>query len=98
VCLGSEDDVLAGRLTELLPDACHFYPREALTHAVMALRSGEPLPQAPYEVLDMPLYFQELRLVDAQLLRAAVGAGKWVNVWTVDDPDEMRALLQEGVG
>src|SRR5262249_15167202 len=44
VCLGSELDDLAGRLVEALPEACHFYPRDALTALVLAVKSGGELP------------------------------------------------------
>lgn len=36
-------------------------------------------------------------LVDAELVAAAHGAGLAVNVWTVDDPDRIRALARLGV-
>ena len=36
-------------------------------------------------------------LVDAELVVAAHGAGLAVNVWTVDDPDRIRALARLGV-
>jgi glycerophosphoryl diester phosphodiesterase len=99
MCCGSEDDVLAARLHELLPDACHFYPRDALAEFVLAVRSGEPPPLDPrFSVLDMPLYFGGERLVDAALLEAARLSDRWLNVWTVDDPVEMTRLVREGVG
>lgn len=99
VCLGSEQDAIAERLVRVLPDACHFYPRDALAAFVLALKAGEAPPEdARYTVLDMPLYFGEVRLVDDALLKAAAERGKWINVWTVDDPAEMDRLLQEGVG
>jgi glycerophosphoryl diester phosphodiesterase len=99
VCMGSELDEVGERLVARMPDACHFYPRDALTAMVLALRSGEPPPEDPrYTVLDMPLYFGEVRLVDEEFLRATTRHGKWVNVWTVDDPEEMRRLVSEGVG
>ena len=99
VCVGSELDAVAERLVRTLPDACHFYPRDALTALVLALKSGEPPPDAPqFHVLDMPLYFGEVRLVDVPFLQAAAALGKWVNVWTVDDPEEMRQLVAERVG
>lgn len=99
LCIGSEQDAIGERLAALLPEACHFYPRDALTAVVMALKMGEPPPDEPrYRVLDMPLYFDGMRLVDPPFLRAAEALGKWVNVWTVDDPAEMRQLRAEGVG
>ncbi|CAM4480787.1 glycerophosphodiester phosphodiesterase [Corallococcus exiguus] len=99
VCLGSEQDVIAERLHKELPDACHFYPRDALAAFVLALKAGEAPPEdARYSVLDMPLYFGEVRLVDDALLKAAAERGKWINVWTVDNPAEMDRLIQEGIG
>jgi glycerophosphoryl diester phosphodiesterase len=99
VCMGSELDSVGERLAALVPEACHFYPRDALTAWVLAVRAGEAPPEdGPYTVLDMPLYFGEVRLVDAQLLTTAAAQGKWINVWTVDDAQEMRRLLEEGIG
>ncbi|MBI2896467.1 MAG: glycerophosphodiester phosphodiesterase [Deltaproteobacteria bacterium] len=99
VCIGSEDDSMAGRLVRALPEACHFYPRIALTELVIAIKRGGTIGElGPYLVLDMPLYFGETRLVDESFIERARSLGRWVNVWTVDDPDEMRALIREGVG
>lgn len=99
VCMGSEHDSVGERLFARMPDACHFYPRDALAAYVIGLRSGEtPEVDPRYTVLDMPLYFGEVRLVDEGFLRTVASHGKWVNVWTVDDPAEMRRLVAEGVG
>jgi glycerophosphoryl diester phosphodiesterase len=99
VCVGSELDEVGERLARVMPDACHFYPRDALASFVLTVRAGEPPPDDPrYTVLDMPLYFGEVRLVDEALLRTAEALGRWINVWTVDDPAEMRRLVNEGVG
>lgn len=98
VCLGSEHDAMAARLLRVLPEVCAFYPRDALTRAVMALKMGGDLPDEPFLVLDMPLAFEGIRLVDRQLVDRARAAGRWVNVWTVDDAAEMRRLVGDGVG
>ncbi|WP_414654230.1 glycerophosphodiester phosphodiesterase, partial [Hyalangium sp.] len=99
VCMGSELDSVAERLVARMPDACHFYPRDALASYVLSVRGGEqPLEDPRYTVIDMPLYFGEVRLVDEDFLRTTTRHGKWVNVWTVDDPEEMRRLVSEGVG
>ncbi|HEX8697382.1 MAG TPA: glycerophosphodiester phosphodiesterase [Myxococcaceae bacterium] len=99
VCMGSEHDTVAERLVARMPDACHFYPRDALASYVMTLMSGEqPYVDPRYAVLDMPVYFGGMRLISSDFLRATAAAGKWVNVWTVDDPAEMRLLISEGVG
>ncbi len=99
VCVGSELDAVGERLARVMPDACHFYPRDALAAFVLSVRAGEQPPDDPrYTVLDMPLHFGDVRLVDEALLRAVDAHGRWLNVWTVDDPQEMRRLVTEGVG
>ena len=99
VCLGSELDPLAERLVEAAPEVCAFYPRDALTQLVLAIKSGEEPPDDPrFQVLDMPLDYGEVRLVDGPFLDATTRLGRWVNVWTIDDPDTMRTLVSLGVG
>ncbi len=99
VCVGSSDDDVGERLHGLLPEAVHFYPLNALTSFVMALRSGEEPPDDPrFLVLDMPLEYAGVRLVDEPFMDAVRGLGRWVNVWTIDDPEQMRNLVKLGVG
>ncbi|HVE85053.1 MAG TPA: glycerophosphodiester phosphodiesterase [Myxococcales bacterium] len=99
VCVGSEQDDVAARLFKAMPEACHFYPREALTTFSIALKMGiDPTGDNRYDVLDMPAYYQGERLIDPGFVESVRGAGKWVNVWTVDDADEMRRLIKDGVG
>ena len=99
VCVGSERDAVGERLARAAPEACHFYPSDALATFVLAVKAGERPPEEPrYTVLDMPLFFGDVRLVDAALVEAVAAHGKWLNVWTVDAPEEMRRLVAEGVG
>jgi glycerophosphoryl diester phosphodiesterase len=99
VCIGSMHDHLAGRLHQLLPHALHFYPELALTAFVMAVRAGGEPPDDPrFQVLDMPLSLMGVRLVDEALVDAVRRSGRWVNVWTIDDPSDMRQLIDLGVG
>ena len=86
------------RLVQLLPEVAHFYPRDALTQTVVAIKSGEPIPASAYSVLDVPYSYAGVTLVDREFLAAAGEAEKWVNVWTVDAEPEMRALVAMGVG
>ena len=98
VCLGSEDDAVAASLVEHAPDACHFYPREALTALIMAIRSGEPAPREErFHLLDMPFELAGIPLVDRTLIDRVEELRRWVNVWTVDAPADMRALIALGV-
>ena len=99
LCIGSESDEVGARLHDVFPEACHFYPRDALIALVFSLKSGAPPPPEPrYSVLDMPLVWEGTRLVDPPFVAAARALGKWVNVWTVDDEAEMRRCIDEGVG
>lgn len=99
ICCGSELDQVAARVASALPEACLFYPRDALAAFVLSVRSGEAPPlDDRYAVLDMPLEFGGMRLVDADLVRAAEETARWINVWTIDDPAEMRALIAQRVG
>lgn len=99
VCCGSELDGLAARLSGSLPEVCMFYPRRAATDFVTAALSDSSLPlDDRYHVLDIPLYLEKRRLVSTPLLDAARSSGRWINVWTVDDPVEMRLLTTEGIG
>jgi len=99
LCIGSALDDVGEALLHVLPDACHFYPRGPLTDLLMSARIGLPLPEDErFSVVDMPLHYQGLRLADAALLEKLRAAGKWVNVWTVDDPGDMRQLVADGVG
>ncbi|MCU0691506.1 MAG: glycerophosphodiester phosphodiesterase [Polyangiaceae bacterium] len=99
VCVGSEHDRVSKWILQALPEACHFYPLQALTNLLIGLKSDTgPHKDDPFLVLDAPLYYGGLRIVDADLVAKARAFGRWVNVWTVDDPSEMQRLVDEGVG
>ena len=99
LCIGSEHDSIAAELARLLPDACHFFPRDALAAFVLPTKGGEPPDDDPrYTVLDMPLRWEGVTLFDVELAKVAHAHGKWINVWTVDEEVEMRRCILEGVG
>jgi glycerophosphoryl diester phosphodiesterase len=99
LCIGSEHDSIAAELARQLPDACHFYPRDALAAFVLPTKGGEPPDDDPrYTVLDMPYRYEGVILFDADLAKVAQAHGKWINVWTVDDDVEMRRCIRDGVG
>jgi glycerophosphoryl diester phosphodiesterase len=99
VCMGSEHDSLAATLHAALPDACHFFPRNALTAWIMAALTGQPLPDDDrWTVLDMPMRHNGMVLTNAQLVQAAAADDRWINVWTIDDPADMRTLIELGIG
>lgn len=97
-CLGSESDVVAGRLVEAMPEACHFFPRDALTaFSLGALQGDETPPDPRFHVADMPATYEGMPLITPELTRIARLHGVAVLVWTIDDEAEMRALLAAGV-
>lgn len=99
LCIGSESDELAGQLVDTLPGGCFFYPRDALAAFVLPTKAGEPPDDdGRYTVLDMPYHWEGVQLFDAALAEIARTHGKWINVWTVDDPADMRRAIADGVG
>ncbi|MEW6434166.1 MAG: glycerophosphodiester phosphodiesterase [Myxococcota bacterium] len=99
LCIGSEHDAIGEELTRALPDACHFFPANALASFVFAVKGGEPPDDdGRYTVLDMPYEWEGMVVFDAALARVAASMGKWVNVWTVDEPAQMRQAIADGVG
>lgn len=99
ICAGSEHDDIGGMLSAAMPEALLFYPRNALAAFILPLKGGDaPIDDPRFTVLDMPLHFQGVKLFDKTLRDEAAKRGKWINVWTVDDPYEMREVIAEGVG
>ena len=95
VCVGSFFDAQAERLGALLPGVCRFLPQDAATRHVLAAKSGaEPvgLPGG-YDLADLPARMGEMTVVDPRVVEHFHRLGIPVHVWTVDDEDEMRALL-----
>jgi glycerophosphoryl diester phosphodiesterase len=74
------------------------HPLEVL--AFRALPSGrlaDRLTGGRVAALQVPHTRGRWTVATAGLVRRAHAAGKHVHVWTIDDPDEMRALLARGV-
>jgi len=99
LCIGSEHDALAEQLVDALPGGCFFFPANALAAFILPTKGGEPpTDDERYTVLDMPYFYEGVQLFDADLARVAAQHGKWVNVWTVDAPEDMRRAIADGVG
>jgi glycerophosphoryl diester phosphodiesterase len=99
VCVGSFFDAQAERLGALLPGVCRFLPQEAATRHVLAAKAGAAPVGLPggYDVADLPARMGEMTVVDPPVVEHFHRLGIPVHVWTVDEEDEMRALLAIGV-
>jgi glycerophosphoryl diester phosphodiesterase len=97
VCLGAFSDRRLGRLRARLGDrvATSLGPK-----GVARLRSasyGLPAGRFTANSAQVPTGRGRVRLVDNRFVRTAHGRGLDVHVWTIDDADEMRELLDLGV-
>jgi len=97
VCIGSFDEAVIRtfrkRLTRPVATACGPV-------AAAATRAGLPVRGLLYDggvAFQVPFRHRGLRLVTPQFVRRAHAAGRHVHVWTIDDPGEMRELLDLGV-
>ncbi len=98
LCCGSTDDAVGMALCEALPEATHFMPRGSLTTWVMAALAGHDVAHdRRFTVADMPAEWEGVHLVTPALMARAAQHAVWVNVWTIDDEDEMRRLVGLGV-
>ena len=71
--------------------------REALRFWLASRLGLERLPRIEYDALQVPVRYGRLTVVDRRFVAAAHHRGLQVHVWTVDEPAEMRRLLDLGV-
>lgn len=97
VCIGAFSDRRLTAIRTLLgPNLCTSAGPRA-TSRFRAASWGTPLGQVPYQCLQVPARFGPIPVVDQRLLAEAHRRSLQVHVWTIDDPDEMRRLLDLGV-
>lgn len=96
VCIGSAHDEAAARLLDISPDMAHFFPEAAARAFLVAVATGGPIPDAPYDVLAIPFAEGAHEVATAAFITAAHACGWAVQVWTVDEPAQMRLLVDRG--
>jgi glycerophosphoryl diester phosphodiesterase len=95
--VGSSLDGAAGRLSELLPEVPHYFPRWAAVRLAASVKvSNGNLSRPAYQVLATPRAGMGLRMDTPGMLRVAHELGVMVLFWTIDDPAEMRELVRLG--
>jgi glycerophosphoryl diester phosphodiesterase len=89
-------DAVLDRVTDRVPTSAT--PVEvAIFRLVPSARLADWLTRRRVAALQIPHKRGRWRIATAGLVRRAHAAGKHVHVWTIDDPDEMRELLDRGV-
>ncbi len=97
VCVGSEHDAVAAKLSELAPAMCRFYPAQAALQVAMGVWGAAPLEADPrYDVLEVPYEYGGEVVATKAFFDAAASLGVPVLVWVVDDAKAIRSLIADG--
>ena len=102
---GRGDDVIVASFHDVAVDAFSAQAPEVSTAAGLgaiasfyfALREGAELPPMRHHALQVPPSYEDVTVVDEAFVAAAHRCGLAVHVWTVDDADDMRRLIDLGV-
>jgi len=98
ICVGSFSDARIEATRRLLgPQLCTSIGPRAAFGLRMASRLGRRLRPTPARCAQVPARLGRVTFVDARFLATAHTAGLQVHVWTINDPVEMRQLLDLGV-
>jgi glycerophosphoryl diester phosphodiesterase len=98
VLLAAEEASIMARIRAAAPDVLTSFSAADVLEFVTAWHGGTLAAyRAPGVALQIPPSFGDVPLVTAESVAIAHGMGLEVHVWTIDDPDEMAALLELGV-
>jgi glycerophosphoryl diester phosphodiesterase len=97
VCIGSFSDERLRRLRRLSDGGiCTSMGPASITRAWLASRTGR-MPRLRADCVQVPVRARRLVVVDRRFVDAAHRNGLQVHVWTIDDHEEMAAVLDLGV-
>jgi glycerophosphoryl diester phosphodiesterase len=96
VVVAGFSQVVLDRVRATAPEIVTSGSRDEVRSAVRWSRVGLLPPGRSWQVLQAPMRLGDRTVVDARLLGAARRARLSVQVWIVDDPAEMRWLIEHG--
>lgn len=97
VIVASFEDEATDRFREVAGEVPTSAGTAATAAFFYAVREGRRAPAMPHAALQVPPTYGDTVIVDAAFVEAAHEAGLAVHVWTIDEADEMRRLVQLGV-
>lgn len=97
VIVASFWDAATDAFAAAAPDIDTSYGMAATAEFWQAVQGGSAPPPTRHVALQVPTEFQGLTVVDERFVAAAHRHGVAVHVWTIDDPAEMRRLIDLGV-
>lgn len=97
VCLGGFGRRVMRAARMIAPGIATSAAREEVRMALYRSWCRWPIRRAPYQGYQVPEVSGSTRVVSARFVADAHRAGLAVQVWTVDDPDQARRLLDWGV-
>lgn len=96
VVVGSENDAVAARLKQLLPEVTHFFPKRAAACLAVAAKLRVATGCDGYDLLAVPRTAAGLDLTSPTLIAGAHARGVSVVYFTINDEEEMERLLRAG--
>jgi glycerophosphoryl diester phosphodiesterase len=98
VLLAAEDEQVMAQIRALDPPTGIGMCRGDVVEFFQSILEGRiEAYRAPGDALQIPPEFMGQPLITSEMLEAARSVGLRVHVWTINDPDQMRSLLQLGV-
>lgn len=97
VIVASFHDEATDRFRKCAPEIATSAGTQATAAFYSAVREGAVPRDLPYAALQVPPTYGDTVIVDERFVAAAHEAGVAVHVWTIDEADEMRRLVELGV-